>query len=38
VNVHCAHVAIIFPVVLIVYYLVWKYMIGFFNQVAGIAE
>jgi len=24
--------------VLIVYYLVWKYLIGFFNQVAGIAE
>lgn len=38
VNVHYAHVAIIFPVVLIVYYLVWKYLIGFFNQVAGIAE
>ena len=38
VNVHYAHIAIIFPVVLIVYYLVWKYLIGFFNQVAGIAE
>ena len=38
VDVHYAHVAIIFPVVLIVYYLVWKYLIGFFNQVAGIAE
>jgi hypothetical protein len=38
VNVNYAHVAIIFPVVLIVYYLVWKYLIGFFNQVAGIAE
>ena len=38
VTVHYAHVAIIFPVVLIVYYLVWKYLIGFFNQVAGIAE
>ena len=38
VNVHYAHIAIIFPVVLIVYYMVWKYLIGFFNQVAGIAE
>ena len=38
VHVHYAHIAIIFPVVLIVYYLVWKYLIGFFNQVAGIAE
>jgi len=28
------HVAAVFPVVLIVYYLVWKYLIGFFNQVA----
>jgi len=37
-NVPYAHVAIVFPVVLIVYYLVWKYLIGFFNQVAGIAE
>jgi hypothetical protein len=27
----------VFPAVLIVYYLVWKYLIGFFNQVAGIA-
>jgi hypothetical protein len=37
-NVPYTHVAIVFPVVLIVYYLVWKYPIGFFNQVAGIAE
>ena len=37
-NVPYTHVAIVFPVVLIVYYLVWKYLIGFFNQVAGIAE
>ena len=37
-NVPYAHVAIVFPVVLIVYYLVWKYLIGFFNQVAGVAE
>ena len=32
------HMALVFPAVLIVYYLVWKYLIGFFNQVAGIAE
>src|SRR5215471_18030856 len=38
VDVHYAHVALVFPVVLIVYYLVWKYLLGFFNQVAGIAE
>ena len=38
VDVHYAHVALVFPVVLIVYYLVWKYLIGFLNQVAGIAE
>ena len=37
-NVPYSHLAIVFPVVLIVYYLVWKYLIGFFNQVAGIAE
>jgi hypothetical protein len=37
-NVPYTHVAIVFPMVLIVYYLVWKYLIGFFNQVAGIAE
>jgi hypothetical protein len=38
VDVHYAHVALLFPVVLIVYYLVWKYLIGFCNQVAGIGE
>jgi hypothetical protein len=38
VDVHYAQLALLFPVVLIVYYLVWKYLIGFFNQVAGIAE
>jgi hypothetical protein len=37
VNVHYVHVALVFPVALIVYYLVWKYLVGFFNQVAGIA-
>lgn len=38
VHVHYAHVALIFPVVLIFYYLVWKYLVGFFNRVVGIAE
>jgi hypothetical protein len=38
VEIHYAHLAVVFPVVLIVYYLVWKYLIGFFNRVAGIAE
>lgn len=37
-EVHYVHVAVVFAVVLIVYYLVWKYLIGFFNRVAGIAE
>ena len=37
-EVHYVHVAVVFPVVLIVYYLVWKYLIAFFNRVAGIAE
>ena len=38
VQIHYALVAIVFPVALIVYYLVWKYLIGFFNRVTGIAE
>ncbi len=38
VQIHYAAVAIVFPGALIVYYLVWKYLIGFFNRVAGIAE
>jgi hypothetical protein len=33
-----AFLAVVFPAALIVYYLVWKYLIGFFNHVAGIAE
>jgi len=28
---------IVFPVGLIVYYLAWKYVVGFFNEVLGIA-
>ena len=38
VQIHYAFLAIVFPVALIVYYLVWKYLIGFFNRVAGIAK
>ena len=37
-QVHYASLAMVFPAVLIVYYLVWKYLIGFFNRIAGIAE
>jgi hypothetical protein len=38
VQVHYVHLALLFPAVLIVYYLVWKYLIGFFNHVVGIGE
>ena len=38
VQIHYASLALVFPVAVIVYYLVWKYLIGFFNQVVGIAE
>jgi hypothetical protein len=38
VQIHYAHLAMVFPAVLIVYYLIWKYLIGFFNRVAGLAE
>ena len=38
VNVHFGHIAIIFAVAVIIYYLVWKYLIGFFNEVVGICE
>ena len=31
------YVAVAFAVGLIVYYLVWKYLVGFFNQMLGIA-
>lgn len=30
-------VGIVFPLALIIYYLVWKYVIGFLNRVAGVA-
>jgi len=32
-----AMLAVGFSLALIVYYLVWKYIVGFFNQVLGIA-
>jgi hypothetical protein len=38
IEVHYALIALVFPVALILYYLIWKYLIGFFNRVAGIAE
>ncbi|HYL11661.1 MAG TPA: hypothetical protein VEV41_01405 [Terriglobales bacterium] len=37
VQVHYLHFAIIFPAVLVVYYLVWKYLVGFLNGMLGIA-
>jgi len=38
VEVQYVHLAGVFPVALIVYYLIWKYLIGFFNRVAGIVD
>jgi hypothetical protein len=38
VEIHYVHLAVVFPAAVIVYYMVWKYLIGFFNQVAGITE
>jgi len=38
VKIHYAHLAMVFPTVLVVYYLVWKYLVGFFNRVSGIPE
>jgi hypothetical protein len=32
------HIALIIPLVVVIYYLVWKYLVGFFNRVAGIAQ
>jgi hypothetical protein len=32
-----SHLALIFPVALIIYYLVWKYLVGFLNELLGIA-
>ena len=38
VQIHYTFLAVVFPFALIVYYLVWKYLIGFCNRVAGISE
>jgi hypothetical protein len=38
VEIQYVHVALAFTAVLIVYYLIWKYLIGYFNRVTGIAE
>ncbi|HEU5399760.1 MAG TPA: hypothetical protein VFU86_00310 [Terriglobales bacterium] len=35
---HYVHIAIILPLVLVLYYLVWKYLVGFCNRVAGISQ
>jgi len=37
VHIHFVHIAAVFPAVLIVYYLVWKYFVGFLNAELGIA-
>jgi len=37
INVPYTFIAIAFAVALTLYYLVWKYIVGFFNQVLGIA-
>lgn len=37
-EIHYTFLAMMFSGALIVYYLVWKYLIGFFNQIVGIAE
>ncbi|MFZ0902178.1 MAG: hypothetical protein WBW98_19085 [Candidatus Sulfotelmatobacter sp.] len=38
VEIHYAYAAVGFCAAVIVYYLVWKYLIGFLNRVAGVAE
>ncbi len=35
---HYAHLAMAFTAGVILYYLIWKYLMGFFNRVAGISE
>jgi hypothetical protein len=37
VHVLFAHTALVFPVVVAAYYLIWKYIVGFFNRVLEIA-
>lgn len=31
------HLGVVFPVVVVVYYLVWKHLVSYFNEVLGIA-
>lgn len=38
VEVPYVYAVLVFSAAVIVYYLVWKYLIGFLNQVAGVAE
>ena len=37
VEIHYPLVALVFAAVLVIYYLAWKYVIGFFNRLLGIA-
>lgn len=32
------HLAFMFPAAVVIYYLVWKYLIAFFNRVVGVAK
>jgi len=38
VEIHYTFIGIAFPVALIVYYLVWKYLIGFVNRAVGLTD
>ncbi len=37
VRIHYSHLGIFFPAVLVVYYLIWKHLVGFLNELVGIA-
>jgi hypothetical protein len=37
IRIHYFQLAIVFPLVLVVYYLVWKHLVGFLNEFLGIA-
>jgi len=37
-QIHYALLAMVFPAAVIIYYLVWKYLIGFFNHTLGIEQ
>lgn len=37
IRIHFFHLAVIFPAVLVVYYLVWKHLVGFLNDLLGIS-